>query len=1143
MTAHPGLVGSIPYLLNFLDRAGATPRVNVTDAADGTQVVRVETPLLISAAGAVLTILNWHTRAVPPAVQPPLHLHVSVRVELKAEATRVDSVALGKPIKFTCTPVSDVVDDNGKTTFVLGFSIDIVYGDFVRIIAAPPTAAPVTQQFISTLSTPHLAIEFDGVGVVTAVRDRATGRNLVLAAGRSTEPQFSLVSAVFTANDTALNKAATSPTKVTYDQGAGLITASFANGAVVPVGVNITSDGMIIFTILASGAHVEQLSDVLFLTTPLKIGSCAAGPVAAFDERFALVLLPGSLQTMVMSAWNEAWGTPLDPAGHTPHWAEPFSSCNASATGVILRAHASAAVGGIVGRSAALWGGPPAQLDAAIQRGEALFGLPSPTIDGHWSKRAPNAKKGYFLISVTPDALTTTIELAQQSGMEYITLLDNIWGRFNGGHYNFSSVWGGMDGMKKAVVQINAAGLKAGMHTMSGNICKEDPYVTPIPDPRLDKRDVNALGTAVDAKVTWLPLARPTAGMPSPNGPHLYAAATDCLIDSEIISYAALNASGLGKVTRGAYGTVAAPHVANATVWLLTQVYGGFLPDPATDMVAEIGANMARAYKEAGMSMVYFDGLEAHSHTGPACATPTPWCGVGVAESMLHQSFFNELQGHDALVESSDSSRFLWHLNTRTGQTDWAATDRRAFLDYTKGPNMRNAHCSSLDTPDMGWWGFLDFAPGQYLATTPDECEYMASRAVGWDAAPNFETEVTAFQANGRTAECLALIKPWLSLGERVPESVKSQLHVVGVDYKLENSSDGKYYVRPGKAHAPAVADAAVPSTLRWTLPSAYPAATGDATGRRVGVRLRALSAVPKGGNTIDLLQLTPGSGAVRNSACLAAALNYSVSHNPPAGAPAGITAALQLTMSAPTTSTTQCARTQFAAPLDLSTHRVVEYTIHSDGSGAVLNIQVQCETSGVREYFVTLNFSGWRTIRPPMPATRMLYTHGGGAIPYASLPGGNDNRAMREFEWGKVIAVNFELTNVPKTATTVFVGQLHSLEERAASTETGATLTVGGAVVPVPLLRGGTQADQADYVECVDVSKPASCVAYDANNWVLNHTIPVSTNASNVVTVAATGEGAEDIDVQFKSGAGAAARVEVVVFEWGSDAARLGPF
>ena len=336
---------------------------------------------------------------------------------------------------------------------------------FLLLLMLAPACAPV--QF--TLSTPHLDLEFDGVGVVTAVQDKATGRNLVLPAGSSTEPQFSLVSAVFTANNTALNKAATSPTKVSYDQGAGLITVLFSNGAVVPIGVNITSDGMIIFTILASsGSRVEQLSDVLFLTTPLRIASCAAGPVAAYDEHFALVLLPGSLQTRVMSAWNEAWGSPLDPAGHAAHWEEPYSSCNVSAAGVILRAHASAAVGGIVGRSAGLWGGPPAQLDAAIQRGEALFGLPSPTIDGHWSKRAPDAKQGYFLITVTPDTLVATIELAQQSGMKYITFLDNIWGRFNGGHYNFSAVWGGIGGMQKAVAKIRAAGLKAGMHTMSG---------------------------------------------------------------------------------------------------------------------------------------------------------------------------------------------------------------------------------------------------------------------------------------------------------------------------------------------------------------------------------------------------------------------------------------------------------------------------------------------------------------------------------------------------------------------------------------------------------------------------------------------------------------------------------------------------
>jgi hypothetical protein len=125
--------GSVPYLLDFLDQAGATPRVNVTHVANGTTVLRVETPLLVSSKGAVLTLLNWHTRVVPPAAQPSLSLRISARVELKAQATRVDSVELGKPIKFTCTPLNDVVDRDGKTSFMLVFDIDVVYGDFIRI--------------------------------------------------------------------------------------------------------------------------------------------------------------------------------------------------------------------------------------------------------------------------------------------------------------------------------------------------------------------------------------------------------------------------------------------------------------------------------------------------------------------------------------------------------------------------------------------------------------------------------------------------------------------------------------------------------------------------------------------------------------------------------------------------------------------------------------------------------------------------------------------------------------------------------------------------------------------------------------------------------------------------------------------------
>ena len=111
----------------------------------------------------------------------------------------------------------------------------------------------------------------------------------------------------------------------------------------------------------------------------------------------------------------------------------------------------------------------------------------------------------------------------------------------------------------------------------------------------------------MDATADWLPLAQPPAGLPVPYGALKPKAGTDCLIGSEIITYAAVNASspvGLSGVTRGAYNTTAAAHPAGATIYLMTQVYGGFLPDPSTDMLAEVGANIARAYNSAGMDMI-----------------------------------------------------------------------------------------------------------------------------------------------------------------------------------------------------------------------------------------------------------------------------------------------------------------------------------------------------------------------------------------------------------------------------------------------------------------------------------------------------------------------------------------------------------
>ena len=64
--------------------------------------------------------------------------------------------------------------------------------------------------------------------------------------------------------------------------------------------------------------------------------------------------------------------------------------------------------------------------------------------------------------------------------------------------------------------------------------------------------------------------------------------------------YSSINTTapfGLHGVTRGMYGTARAAHEPGATVAHLAQMYGGYLPDPETTLLSEVGENLARAYK------------------------------------------------------------------------------------------------------------------------------------------------------------------------------------------------------------------------------------------------------------------------------------------------------------------------------------------------------------------------------------------------------------------------------------------------------------------------------------------------------------------------------------------------------------------
>lgn len=69
--------GSLPYLQEFLTNAGVAPRVQLS-------MTHVETPLISSDAGSILTLLNWRDA-------PVRAMQVMVRVDHKVDNVQLVS--------------------------------------------------------------------------------------------------------------------------------------------------------------------------------------------------------------------------------------------------------------------------------------------------------------------------------------------------------------------------------------------------------------------------------------------------------------------------------------------------------------------------------------------------------------------------------------------------------------------------------------------------------------------------------------------------------------------------------------------------------------------------------------------------------------------------------------------------------------------------------------------------------------------------------------------------------------------------------------------------------------------------------------------------------------------------------------------
>ena len=598
---------------------------------------------------------------------------------------------------------------------------------------------------------------------------------------------------------------------------------------------------------------------------------------------------------------------------------------------------------GLEGAAAALVACPTPQLRPVLQQLLRKEGVPHSELGGPFALDAPATRGAYVFASVSEKNVDQWIELARRGGIDCIHM--SGWGT-SLGHYEPREALfpNGMEGLKNVVRKIHDAGLRAGIHTLTGCIAPHDPWVRPVPDPRLATDGTFTLTGDLDEKAVEVPTAEAPGNYPTV---WAYSSRGNCVrIDDELIQYSVIsNEPGYGffKCKRGAFGTKPAAHKKGAAVHHMYVRYGCFQPDERSTLVDEVADRIANVYNTCELDQIYMDGAEAMRG----------WYGI----ARMRNAIYTRLK-RPALVEASCWGHHSWPFHSRVGAWDHPKWGLKRFADDHFAA-METYRRACLLEAQLGWWVILGPAR-DWDMEMPDEIEYLCAKALGHDAPLSFQSvSVTGTPPNARQDEYFAMIGNYerLRLANYFSEDVKEKVREKRQEFRLGHGPDGAWQLVPTDylQHKVTGLD---DGTSTWTVMNKYKA-------QPLKLRIQALySAYPYDDEKSRVLtelveadEFAPAGSASRVSLT-----------TQPGGKPRQPGEACQtFTATNGTDSPVGAwarAVKKFDPVADMTGYDAIGVWVHGDGKGALLNLQL----TNLPDYFrtlddhhVKLDFEGWR--------------------------------------------------------------------------------------------------------------------------------------------------------------------------------------
>ena len=378
---------------------------------------------------------------------------------------------------------------------------------------------------------------------------------------------------------------------------------------------------------------------------------------------------------------------------------------------------------GFDGLSVGLVAARRSDLVSALRRMTEVSGAPRTVNGGAWSLGAEGNRGSYCFAGLQACAVDDWIDFALRGGFSTIHL-HGWWNSL--GHYdlNGSRFPNGLADWTNVCTRIHAAGLKVGMHCLTGAVSPRDAWVTPrCREEFLDWCTVT-LARDLSPTDTVMYVEEPV-DVDRFNTFHSYSSRGNTFrVGSELIQYSGVVKNppyGFTGVKRGAWGTEKGGRVpAGTKLHYLYQRYNSFFPQPNSRLAGEVAAAIGSKRELGKVDFIYMDGAEAVRED------------ANYTEDRYREQIVGRLDG-SMVVEGSNSDAFTWWYLSRHGAWDrpyWGM--KRMHDDHLVG--VERSRTRDLLEAQMGWW-HPEVGNAVHPGHKLDEMEYFAARNAACDTA------------------------------------------------------------------------------------------------------------------------------------------------------------------------------------------------------------------------------------------------------------------------------------------------------------------------------------------------------------------------------------------------------------------------